>query len=165
MHAVILAFAKKHAHRITGRVLDVGSYNINGELRVVLPVTIGVDMTAGPGVDQVVNASDLLATFGPESFDSVCSADALEHIEDWRAAMVNMWGVLKPGGHLLLTMANMKKGRHNYPNDFWRFPLADFLKLFGANEVIDSFETVPSMGAVVVKSGDIDLSIEPVAVV
>lgn len=164
MHSVILAFARKHKAKLTGRVLDVGSYNVNGQLRDVVPITIGVDMSEGPGVDQVCNASDLLETFGPESFDNVCSADALEHIEDWRAAMANMWAVLKPGGHLLLTMANTRKGRHNYPNDYWRFPMSDFAALFGANKVLDTFLDGPSQGAIVVKSAQLDLSIEPIKV-
>jgi len=164
VHGKILEFAKKHKAKITGRVLDVGSHNFNGQLRDVLPITIGVDMTAGPGVDQVVNASDLIATFGPESFDSVCSADALEHIEDWRAAMTNMWGVLRTGGYLMLTMANPKKGRHNYPNDYWRFPLPEFLKIFAGNEILDSFEGGASLGCIALKSSELDLSVEPMRV-
>jgi 2-polyprenyl-3-methyl-5-hydroxy-6-metoxy-1,4-benzoquinol methylase len=164
MHSVILTFAKKHAAKFTGRVLDVGSFNVNGQLRDVLPITLGVDMSAGPGVDQVCNASDLLATFGPESFDCVCSADALEHIEDWRAAMENMWGVLRTGGVLFLTMANPRKGRHNYPNDWHRIPMPDFVRMFGDNQVLDTFEGGPSMGAVVIKAADLDLSITPIKV-
>lgn len=161
MHGAILTFAKKYAPRFGGRVLEVGSYNVNGSIREVIPITIGVDMREGPDVDQVCDSSDLLATFGPESFDNVVSCDALEHTEDWRAAMVNMWGVLKPGGLLLLTMANPKKGRHGYPHDYWRFALPDFLRLFGENQILGSFEGGASLGAVVVKTCDLDLSIEP----
>lgn len=161
MHADILAFAEKYAGRINGRVLDVGSLNVNGALSSVLSITIGTDMRAGNGVDQVVNASDLLATFGPESFDHVCSADALEHIEQWREAMENMWAVLKPDGVLLLTMANPRKGRHNYPSDYWRMPMRMFLAMFGANAVLGKFESGPSMGVAVVKSGPLMLDFEP----
>ena len=160
MNGWILDFARKHKAKITGRVLEVGSYNVNGSVRELLPITIGVDKREGPGVDRQVNASDLIAEF-PEPFDCVVSCDALEHIEDWRAAMVNMWGVLKDGGILFLTMANPKKGVHGYPHDYWRFPLDDFCRLFGENAILDTFQGGPSLGAVVVKTHPLNLTIEP----
>jgi SAM-dependent methyltransferase len=154
-------FAKKHKGRITGRVLEVGSYNVNGALRDTLDVTIGIDMRDGPGVDIVVSACKLVAQFGVESFDCVVSADALEHIEDWKTAMEQMWSVLKSNGVLLLTMANLDKGRHAYPDDYWRFPMADFKRLFGANEIVGEFYGGPSLGCCVIKTSPLDLSITP----
>lgn len=164
MHEVVLQFARKHAGRITGRVIDVGSCNVNGQLRDVLPITIGVDMGLGPGVDQVCNATDLLETFGPESFDSVCSADALEHMQDWKGALENMWGILKPEGTMLITIANPNKGYHGYPSDYWRWDLPDFIRLFGKNRVVGSFLQNPSMGVAVIKTEPLDYSIHPKAV-
>jgi len=161
MHQGILTFAKKHGGRFSGKVLEVGSYNVNGTVRDVLPVTWGVDFREGPGVDQVVDASDLLSTFGPDSFDGVVSTDALEHIAEWHAAMVNMWGVLKMGGPLLLTMANPNKGIHGYPHDYWRWPMDRFKQLFGANEIVAEFIQGPSQGVVVIKTGALDLSHQP----
>jgi SAM-dependent methyltransferase len=164
MHQVILDFAKKHQARISGDVLDVGSFNVNGQLRDVLPITLGVDMSAGKGVDQVCNVTDLIKTFGAESFDCVCSADALEHMEDWQGALVNMWGVLKSGGVMLLTIAHPDKGFHGYPHDYWRWELNRFIELFSKNEVLGSFSKVPSMGVVVIKSGALNYAIKPRAV-
>lgn len=161
MHQGILKFAKKHKARISGRVLDVGSYNVNGQLRDVLPITIGVDMSEGPGVDQVVNVTDLIETFGAESFDCVCSADALEHMEDWRSALRNMWGVLKPQGVLLITLANPNKGYHGYPSDYWRWDMESFKRLFGANEIVGEFFENPSMGVCVIKTAPLDYTSEP----
>lgn len=164
MNGSILEFARKHKGKITGHVLEVGSFNVNGALRDVLPITLGIDMREGPGVDRVLSVSDLLDTFGPESFDCVCSADALEHIEDWEAALINMWGVLKSCGILFLTMANMKKGYHGYPSDWHRWPMDDFKRLFADNAVVDCFEAGPSQGLVVIKATALDLSIKPRAV-
>ncbi len=158
MHEVILEFARRHAALFKGEVLDVGAYNVNGTLRSALPITWGVDMTPGPDVDQVVNVGDLVATFGPERFDGVASADSLEHMEDWRGAMQNMWSVVKSGGPLLLTVANPDKGFHGYPHDYWRWPLDRFRKLFGGNEIIGDFYAYPSMGVCVVKRGPLDLT-------
>lgn len=162
MHQVILDFARKHKARFSGSILEVGSLNVNGTLRDVIPVTVGLDMRPGPGVDVVADVSNM--AFGPESFDHVVSSDALEHIEHWRLAMDAMWNVLKPGGCLLLTMANPRKGRHAYPDDYWRMPMPMFLGMFGDNEVLGSFEGGPSMGAVVVKSCPLCLDFEPLKV-
>lgn len=162
MHPDILRFARRH--QPTGACIDVGAYNVNGALSDVWPITLRVDMRAGPGVDRVLDAGALVETFGPESWDNVASAEMLEHAEDWRGALGNMWAILKPGGLLLLTMASRKKGRHAYPDDYWRFDFADFLRLFAANQIIDSFDGVVSIGALVRKSGPLDLTCNPHAV-
>lgn len=162
MNQSLFNFALKHKNKIAGRVLDVGSYDVNGALRTVFPITIGVDMREGPGVDQVCDVGDLITTFGAESFDCVCSADALEHMEQWRPAIENMWGVLKVGGILFLTIANPKKGRHNHPWDYWRWPLEDFRKIFAGNMIHDDFFGGPSMGVIVTKTTEaLDLTIQP----
>lgn len=158
MHGADAQFAKKFAPIITGKVLDVGSFNVNGALRDTLPVTVGVDMQYGDGVDEVVNASDLVAHFGPESFDAVVSAGTLEHIQDWKAAMENMWGVLKPEGVLLLSMACERKTYHGYPHDYHRWPMDRFVKLFGDNTLLGKFDEGPSIGVCVRKVHPLDLS-------
>jgi 2-polyprenyl-3-methyl-5-hydroxy-6-metoxy-1,4-benzoquinol methylase len=165
VHQHILDFAKKHRGRITGRVIDVGSYEVNGGLRSVLPITLGVDMAPGPGVDQVCNVGDLISTFGAESFDSVCSADALEHMEDWDSALTNMWTILKTGGVFLITMANPKKGFHGYPSDYHRMDMDTFKRVFAGNQLHGEFFGGPSMGVCVSKqTPSLDLNIRPLPV-
>jgi len=49
-------------------VIDVGSLNVNGNLRIVvaplLPKAyIGIDMRSGPGVDIVCRAENLVSKF------------------------------------------------------------------------------------------------------
>lgn len=156
---MIRDFAKKHEFK--GTILDVGALDVNGSLSQALPVTLRVDMRPGKGVDEVVNACDLLERFGPESWDNVVSAEMLEHAQDWRGAMINMWGVLRPGGAMLLTMASIRKGRHAYPDDYWRFPLDRFMKLFGSNEIIAKMDHKITIGAIVRKSGPLTLDIDP----
>lgn len=163
MNAQILEFAKKA--NPTGRVIDVGSYDVNGTFRSVVPVTIGVDMREGPAVDRVCNAEDLLATFGPESFDWVLSAEMLEHVRHWEPTLVNLWGILKPEGKLLLTMASPRKGYHGYPHDYWRWPMERFIKIFAGNKIIASFDQGSSQGVVVIKTEPLDLTITPDKVV
>lgn len=162
MHQAILEFAQ--AVPFEGSVLDVGALDVNGALSSVIPVTLRVDMRLGPGVDEAVSAEGLIERFGRESWDNVASADMLEHAKDWRACMENMWGVLKPGGILLLTMASIQKGRHAYPDDYWRFTLQQFLSLFGDNEVLSVLHHRISIGAIVRKSAPLTLKAEPMAV-
>lgn len=42
--------------------------------------------------------------FDPESFDLIVLLDVLEHVEDDRASLLNLARVLKPGGHLVMTV-------------------------------------------------------------
>ena len=61
------------------RVLEVGSRDINGSVRDEFTNAdyIGIDVEAGPGVDQVCLGHEFQAD--PESFDVVCSSETFEH--------------------------------------------------------------------------------------
>ena len=63
-------FCSKHKGKISGNVLEVGSRNVNGTIRDILPITVGIDFIKGEGVDRVMNVGDLLTEYGPEHFDS-----------------------------------------------------------------------------------------------
>lgn len=143
-----LALAAKHAALLSGEVLDVGSFNVNGQLRDVVAVTLGVDTRPGPGVDLVLDAADL-PSLGRE-FDAVVSSDSLEHMEHWQAALAGMWSVLKPGGYMLLTTVNLRKGRHDHPNDFWRFDAWALSSIFAGNLVVEQ-STLDAYEAILVR--------------
>ena len=166
MHRAILDFARRcyTDHLIEGRVIDVGALDVNGALSQVIPIDLRVDMQEGKGVDLVMPAEKLIDHFGHESWDHVVSADMLEHAENWRAVMRSMWGLIKPGGTLLLTMASIHKGRHAYPDDYWRFPMVDFLRLFGENQILATMSHRISIGAFVRKTHPLNLDIDPVEV-
>ena len=121
MHGAIINYLKEQKDKVNGRVLEVGSYNVNGSARTVYKIDQGVDIRHGPGVDVVLDASSLIEHYGEESFDTVISTETLEHVKDWKGFVRNTWGVLKDGGWLILTMASVRKGRHDYPHDYQRF--------------------------------------------
>src|SRR5665213_2301548 len=114
-----------------GSVLEVGSLDVNGTVRGIVeglgPARdVGVDLTAGPGVDVQCSASQLIETFGVRAFDVVISTEMLEHVQDWRVVIHNLKGVLKPGGLLVVTTRSEGFRFHGYPMDFWRYSLDDF---------------------------------------
>src|SRR5678815_5993674 len=98
VHNDVQYFFIDHVDKLEGKVLEVGSYNVNGSLKKLIPHRVGTDMRAGPEVDIVCNAEDLRKHFDAESFDAVISTETLEHIKDWRAAVTAMWEVLKTQG-------------------------------------------------------------------
>lgn len=131
MHESVLQWVGETltAEDIAGRsVLEVGSYDVNGSVRPIVralgPASyVGVDQSAGPGVDQVVSAVDLVETFGAGSFDVVISTEMLEHVEDWRPIVVQLVEVLAPGGLLVITTRSLGFPYHPYPVDTWRYTL------------------------------------------
>lgn len=123
-----------------GTMLDVGSYNVNGALKSIIPVTLGVDMRDGPGVNRVCDASKLEETFGVESFDNVVSANTLEHCKDWKEMLRNMHSVCRTGGVIAICTCGKNKGRHGYPEDFWRFTVDELEMAFAGNEVVSRYD-------------------------
>jgi SAM-dependent methyltransferase len=135
-------------------VLEVGSLDVNGTPRTAIeplgPASyVGVDIRPGPRVDQICGASDLVATFGTESFEVVVSTEMLEHAEDWRGAISNMKRVLAPGGLLLLTTRSPGFPQHDHPNDYWRFTRQDALEIFSDMEEVEVAEDPMAPGILV----------------
>jgi SAM-dependent methyltransferase len=138
---VDFATSQLRAGEITGkRVIEVGSMDVNGSLRSWIeqfgPASyVGVDLTEGPGVDEICDAGELVDRFGRESFDLVISTEMLEHVRDWRRVVSNLKNLLAPGGVLLVTTRSAGFGYHGFPYDFWRFGVDDFARIFSDTTV------------------------------
>ena len=140
MHDDVLAWAKL-ALPLKGKVLEVGSMNVNGTLRAVLPITHGIDIREGRDVDEVLDACDLLKKYGPDSWDHVVTSSCFEHVEHWHPALENAWGVLKPKGTFLFEVPTMGKGYHAHPNDYWRWDIVLLAKMFKDQKIVSLSHT------------------------
>jgi SAM-dependent methyltransferase len=70
----------------------------------------GVDLLPGPGVDVVADA----AVWRPEAAcDLVICCEVLEHSPDARAILRNAYGMLHPGGRLVVTCAGPDRAPHS----------------------------------------------------
>lgn len=112
-------------HHPTGDVLEVGSLDVNGNLREFFLSNfksyVGIDMRDGANVDMVVDGHDIKKHFKKESFDLVICIDTLEHDCKFWETVENMRWVLKRGGWLILGAPSLKHPRHNHPHDYYRF--------------------------------------------
>lgn len=123
MQAVAIALMARP--EILGDVLDVGAFDVNGNLRGLFPIGerfpsyIGVDMREGPNVDHVAKADAMPFTDG--QFGFVISAEMLEHDDRFWLSLREFFRVLKPGGHLIVTTRGIGYPRHDHPSDYWRF--------------------------------------------
>lgn len=108
----------------TGRkVLDVGSYDVNGTYRPLIEslghTYTGVDIQDGPNVDVVMEQPYLLP-FEDGEFDLVISGSVMEHVAKPWLWIPELCRVLKPGGRLCV-VTHWSFPFHEYPIDTFRY--------------------------------------------
>jgi hypothetical protein len=137
------------------RVLEVGSYDVNGSVRPLVeahgPASyLGVDQSGGPRVDKVVSCYDLVDTFGPDAFDIVISTEMLEHVDDWQRAVAELAGVAAD----LLVITTRSKGfpYHPFPGDFWRYSIGTMENIVDGIGFVGTVENDPECPGVFVKA-------------
>lgn len=110
-----------------GRLLEIGSLNINGTARDHLEATlwVGIDIVTGPDVDLVCDAE--ATNFEPESFDTILSTSMAEHNPRWREGLSHNLRWMKSGGLLLLSWGAEGNG-HHLPEPWAPVPVGDVLE-------------------------------------
>lgn len=137
-HALMSLMPKKQ-----GRVLEVGSRDVNGSVSHLFDDYTGCDMIDGPNVDVVCSADHLIETFGSESFDLVICLETLEHIRDWQWAIYNIKSVTKKGGFIIVSAPAPHFKYHPHPRDYWRFTPQDWMDIFKDMAVVGMVRTDP----------------------
>lgn len=109
-----VGLVKKHvpAAFAGGQVLEIGSLDINGSVRSFFAADryIGVDVAAGPGVDEVCQGQLLGHPTG--TFDVVISCECMEHNPYWVETLSNMFRMTKPGGLVIVSFATTGRAEH-----------------------------------------------------
>jgi len=111
------------AGHLAGRVLDVGGARRRGTFRppagarwVVADVSVA--RTAGNGLG--VGADIQALPFRAGAFDAVKATEVLEHVPDVPGALAECRRVLRPGGHLVITVPFLERV-HGDPGDYTRY--------------------------------------------
>lgn len=156
MHQSVLDYIQNIPFsRICGRdVLEVGSRDVNGNITSIIyekqPQNyVRTDMAFGDNVSIVVDALDLVETFGKESWDVIITTETLEHIKDWKTALTEMKKVLRPSGLLVITTRSPGFPQHDYPEDYHRFTKTDMECILG-DMILLSLENDPQSPGVFV---------------
>lgn len=131
------------------RVLEVGSLDVNGSLRIFFKDCdyTGIDVHDGRGVDVVCKGHEYEA----EPFDVVCSAECFEHDEYYDQTIKNMIRLLKPGGLFFFTCATTGRAEHGTrrsnqalwgtsPDYYKNLTEEDFRAFLPVEKVFDDFE-------------------------
>jgi len=92
-------------------VLELGSLDINGSPRGFFDGCeyVGIDRIAGPGVDIVCNAHEYKSR---KKFDTIVTTEMLEHDKYADLSVKNALKLLKKGGLLIGTAANVNRPAH-----------------------------------------------------
>lgn len=107
------------------RVLDFGSRVNVGQTRSHRDLFddrdvsyLGVDITAGPNVDVVMERPYAIPV-ARESVDLVISGQVFEHVPYFWASILEIARVVKPGGHVIITVPSRGHAHSSY--DCWRY--------------------------------------------
>lgn len=121
-------------------VYEFGAFQVAGQegfadLRPLFPgrTFVGCDMRPGPGVDLVLDLHNI--DLPDHSAGFVVSLDTLEHVEDPRLALSEIYRILKPNGIAIISSV-MNFPIHDYPSDYWRFTPQAFAS------IMKQFDTV-----------------------
>ena len=132
-------------------ILEVGSMNINGELRALKTSNmewLGLDLELGPGVDQVIELGKRFPLDG-RSFDLVVASSVFEHdIQFWNTFLEIIRSVNNTG--IILLIVPSQGAYHRHPLDAFRFypdagiALSKWAEFSGLPiKLIESFTTKP----------------------
>lgn len=134
----VIKFYNEYKEQIEqGKIADLGSFNINGGVKDIIPQVIGFDILEGNGVDVVIEPG-IIPDEHKFQYDFVTSISSFQCCPDTQSYIKQITDLLKPNGTLLLTMCSIlcPKGHSTSPNDYnykdeVRYTLEEIRSLFG----------------------------------
>lgn len=93
------------------RVVEFGARDVNGTVRDLIPhqTWVGIDLTAGPGVDRVMDCRDYYPLTPP---DLIVCCEVLEHCAGAGEIVAHAGEILRPGGWFVMTCATDGRAPH-----------------------------------------------------
>jgi hypothetical protein len=93
------------------RVLEVGSLNLNGTVRIFFTDCdyTGIDLGPGPGVDLIANGAEYCCA---DHYSVVISTESFEHNPDWVKTFDNMLASVCTTGLIIFTCASTGRPEH-----------------------------------------------------
>ena len=135
---------------LNSKVLEVGSLNINGTVRIFFKDCdyLGVDVGPGKDVDLVCPAHEL--DIQPETFDTSISCECFEHDKYWVRSFKKMYDLTKPGGLVIFSCATTGRPEHGttrtspadapFTNDYYRnLTIEDFEGAFDMDKMFEEY--------------------------
>ena len=106
---------------------------------------VGVDIEAGPGVDQVCNAEELVRPVrARRRFDLVICTEMLEHVRDWRVVDLQPEAAASRRAASCWSRPVRSASRyHAFPWDFWRYENDDMRAIF-SDLIVENVESDPT---------------------
>jgi ubiquinone/menaquinone biosynthesis C-methylase UbiE len=107
--------------------LGAGSAKYKGLIQPRVSKYVAFDMEPGPHIDIV---GDILALpIESNTYDTVISTQVLEHVKKPWVMASEIYRIVKPGGHLILTAPFMIP-YHAHPGDYFRYTKEGMIDLF-----------------------------------
>lgn len=97
------ALLKKHASVLHGRVIDIGSKNRRYDHLFSTDDIVAVDLEPDPKHNVIFGDIEKGVDESDASFDGALCIEVFEYLDEYKAAIVELSRLLKPGAHALLT--------------------------------------------------------------
>ena len=132
--ALMHVMAKAHLE-VSGIVVDIGGGRRQSYLRrsgSEPARVVTIDIEPGPQVDVVASATSM--PLDRASVDTVICFNVLEHIYDYRSALVEICRVMRPDGRLFGWVPFII-GFHGAPDDYFRYTASSLRRLLDESEL------------------------------
>ncbi len=127
------------------KILDIGAGGSG--YHKFFPNRLSVDIDPERKPDVVGDAQKL--PFTDSQFEMILCTEVLEHVRNPKAAMDEMFRVLKPGGIVVLT-TRFVYPIHDAPHDFWRYTKYALQHLFRNFQILEIVPESKSFTAIAI---------------
>lgn len=133
----------------TGRFLDAGCGGMpyRAYIEPFVDEYVGLDVEQRHPDTAIIGDIQSMPMVDSDSFDTVLASEVLEHVPRPGAAFCELGRILRPGGHLIVTVPHLSR-IHEAPHDYFRFTrFALRLLVEEAGLEVQSISEVGSIGS------------------